>query len=68
MQITVRELREILIPKLCSLRIGSRECKNPRCTETIDDIQEWLDNLLSIEQSRQGDLHKINLSKDNWTK
>jgi hypothetical protein len=52
---------------LCSLKIGNRCCHDPRCMVAINDIQEWLDNILAIEQSRRGDL-KINMGKGDWTK
>ena len=71
MNISVQEIREKLIPLLCSLKVsGGRfkkvECQG--CARVVQEIQEWLDTLLAIEQSRRGDLYKINLGNKDWTK
>ncbi|HAR40191.1 MAG TPA: hypothetical protein DCR68_02300 [Coprothermobacter sp.] len=65
MDISVREIREKLTPLLCSLRIGSRKCKNPRCAKAINDIQEWIDNIYIVDQKENP--HCIGEHKD-WTR
>jgi len=66
MDIPVQTIREKLIPLLCSLRIGYRTCKNSRCNKAIDDLQEWIDNLLVIEQGQKW-LHHCDIKTD-WTR
>lgn len=48
MDISVREIREYLIPKLCALLL---ECK--RCNRVREEIQAWVDDKLKIEDEKE---------------
>jgi hypothetical protein len=45
--VSVKELREYLIPKLFAFEL---ECK--RCNKLREEIQQWLDVKLQIEQEK----------------
>ena len=50
MTITVRELNEYLVPKLCSLLL---ECK--RCNKIREEMQEWLTEKVTAKKGDKDD-------------
>ena len=64
MNITGTELNEFFIPRLDWLRVGIRHCKNQKCEKAVNEIQEWIDTKLKIEEVELGALKYMKPNKD----
>ena len=52
MNISIKELREYLVPKLCALKLANKHKDCVTCNIVRNDIQVWLDDLYKKEQEK----------------
>ena len=64
MDISVRDIREKLIPIACDWRIGCRHCNDERCSKALKSLQEWLDDILAMDKNEL----KIMGKPKDWTR
>lgn len=64
MDITVKDIREKLIPIACDWRIGCRHCNDSRCSGALKKLQDWLDDIYAMEKNN---LQIMGKPKD-WTR
>lgn len=61
--VTVKDIREKLIPIACDWRIGCRHCNDERCSKALKRLQDWLDDIYAMDRN----LHITDEKKD-WTR